>query len=486
MCLADLAEAAELSVPREVGTLDIARVTEDSRRVQPGALFVATSGGRSDGHDFAAQAVEAGAVAILGGCEGVSQLAGVPYLYHPHPRRALGLMAHRLVGDPSEAMCVVGVTGTNGKTSVVTLIAHVLNHAGHRAARFGTVGYDIADEHLPAPHTTPFGEDLAALFALARDRGMSHVAMEACSHALEQERVAGVHFTGAVFTNLTQDHLDYHGDMDTYRDAKVRLFDRVGADGFGVANMEDPAYASFLACCRGTRCTVGRGGDVRASHVVHGDRRTCFRVETPWGAEDISTALLGAHNVSNTLMAIAACGSMGLPMDVVAEALAEAVPVAGRFEVIDAGQPFRVVVDYAHTDDGLRNVLQAARAICDGRILVVFGCGGDRDRTKRPKMGAVAAELADYLVVTSDNPRTEDPDAIIREILPGIGRVQGGTGHCEVIVDREAAIFHAIAQAGPGDLVMIAGKGHEDYQILGTQKIHFDDREVARKALQGR
>lgn len=485
MQLAELA-AADFSVLPEAGALRVASVTGDSRRVRPGALFVATTGGRVDGHDFVPQAVQAGAVAVLGGREGLRNLCGVPYLYHASPRRALGRMAHRLVGDPSRAMTVIGVTGTNGKTSVVTLIAHMLNHAGHRAARFGTVGYDIGTEHLPAPHTTPFAEELAGLFALARDRGMSHVAMEVSSHALEQERVAGIRFTGALFTNLTQDHLDYHGDMQAYRDAKLRLFEQVPAEGFGIVNAEDPAHGDFLDVCRGVRCTVGRDGDVRAVRVEHGDRQTRFALESPWGGADITMSLLGAHNVSNTLMAIAACGCMGLPMDTVAAALAEARPVAGRFETIDEGQPFRVIVDYAHTDDGLRNVLEAARAICSGRILVVFGCGGDRDRTKRPKMGAVAAELADYLVVTSDNPRTEDPDAIIQDILPGIARANGGAAGCEVIADRRAAIYHAIGQAGPGDLVMIAGKGHEDYQILGTQTIHFDDREVAREALQGR
>ena len=483
--LGELARHAGAALPPGVrDDAPVSAVTEDSRRVQPGTLFVAAPGKHADGHDFAPQAAAAGAVAVLGAREGATALAGLPYVFHPHPRRALGLIAHRLAGDPSQAMPTVGVTGTNGKTSVCALTARMLNHAGNRAACFGTVGCEIGGQRLPAAHTTPFGEDLARLFAMARAADSTHVIMEVSSHALDQERVAGIHFAGAAFTNLTQDHLDYHGDMARYRAAKLMLFEKVrAAGGFGVVNVDDPQAEAFLAACGQTRCTVGRRGDVHAAEVEHGARRTRFRLESPWGAAEAATPLLGAHNVSNMLVAVGIGGCLGLSVEAMAAALSEAPPVPGRFETIDEGQPFRVIVDYAHTDDGLRNVLEAARAICAGRVIVAFGCGGDRDRAKRPKMGAVAARLADLVVVTSDNPRTEAPEEIIREILPGVEREQPDATRRWVIPDRREAIFHAISLAQPGDLVMIAGKGHEDYQIIGTTKIHFDDREMAREAL---
>ena len=466
----------------------ISSVTEDSRKARPGALFVAVAGGASDGHEFAPQAVAAGAAAILGDREGLIEFCGVPYLYSPHPRRAAGLAAHALAGDPSRQMKVVGVTGTNGKSSTVYLIQCILQHAGYRAAKFGTLGYEIGDELLPAPHTTPFGEVLADAFARAFTKGMTHVVMEASSHALDQDRVAGIDFDVAAFTNLTRDHLDYHKDMDAYRRAKLKLFECMAGPGkFTVVNRDDASAGHFIAASTVPCITYGAGGDCRASGIEAKLRRTCFRLDSPWGYATVETPLLGAHNVANILCAAAVCGGLNIPIETLVQGVAALRTVPGRFEPVDAGQEFQVVVDYAHTDDALRNVLQAARAICSKRVLLVFGCGGDRDRGKRPKMGRVAAELADFAILTSDNPRTEDPVRILLDVEAGL---QSAGWHKEqnylVIEDRAEAIAHALGMARPGDLVMIAGKGHEDYQIVGTERRHFDDRETARALLERR
>ncbi len=469
------------------GGCTVAAVTEDSRRVVPGTLFVAVGGGRADGHDYAEAAANAGAAAILGDRADLTELHGVPYIFVAHPREALGVLAHHLAGDPTKAMTVVGITGTNGKSSSVVLAQHVLNACGAPTSCFGTLGYDIAGEMIPAPHTTPFGEDLAEMFRRAHAAGQTHVVMEVSSHALEQERVAGIDFNVAMFTNLTQDHLDYHQDMGQYRDAKLRLFERVTGEGrFTVVNWDDPSAPAFLKASHVPCITYGHEGDCRARDIDMASGRTHFAVDTPWGEADVDLGLLGRHNVSNALGVIAICGGLGLPLENVTEALSKAPCVPGRFEHVDAGQDFQVIVDYAHTDDGLRNVLQASREICDGRVIVVFGCGGDRDRGKRPKMARVAADLADYGILTSDNPRTEDPGQILQDVEAGMMAAQKKKpDDYDVISDRADAIRQGISMAKPGDLVMIAGKGHEDYQILGETRIHFDDREVARSALGG-
>ncbi|MCX5758677.1 MAG: UDP-N-acetylmuramoyl-L-alanyl-D-glutamate--2,6-diaminopimelate ligase [Candidatus Hydrogenedentes bacterium] len=463
-------------------------VTEDSRRVRPGTVFVAAPGTRTDGHAYAQQAAGAGAVAIVGARRGVTSLYGVPYLFSEYPRRSLGLVAHALAGDPSRAMTVIGVTGTNGKSSSILLTQRVLEHCGHPTAAFGTLGYDIAGTTLPAAHTTPFGEELAEMFRRARDAGLTHVVMEVSSHALDQERVAGIDFDVAAFTNLTQDHLDYHPGMDAYRRAKLLLFERIqGPGSFTVVNRGDPSAPYFIAASRVPCYTYGAEGYVRPRDVRMGLDGTSFTIETPWGTQRIRTALLGLHNVANLLGVIAIGGGLGLPLESIAQGVESLEHIPGRFERVDAGQDFLVIVDYAHTEDGLHNVLNAARTVCENRVICVFGCGGDRDKTKRPKMAAVAARQADFAIITSDNPRTEDPLRIIDEVEAGMiasGKRSGA--EYEIIPDRAEAIRRALGFAKPGDLVLIAGKGHEDYQILGTEKIHFDDREVARAILEGR
>ncbi len=466
---------------------EVGSVTEDSRRVRPGTVFVAVQGEHTDGHDFATQAA-AGAAAFVGGREGLVELEGRPYFSVREPRRAAALIAHALAGHPSRGQIVIGVTGTNGKSSTVFMTQSILRGAGHPTANFGTLGYEIAGEMLPASHTTPFGEELAAIFARAKEAGQTHVAMEVSSHALEQDRVAGIDFNVAAFTNLTQDHLDFHRTMDNYMRSKLRLFERIEGEGrFTVVNADDPAAAFFVGASRVPCYTYGYGGVCRAEDFRTEIAGTRFQLATPWGNAPVEMNLLGRHNVWNALCAAAITGGLGVPVEQIAAGLKALRCVPGRFEPVVAGQAFHVVVDYAHTDDGLKNVLEAARGMCKGRLITVFGCGGDRDKTKRPKMGAIAARLSDFAILTSDNPRTEDPHRILLDIEVGVQREGKRKGDDYLVIEsREEAIRQAISMACKGDFVMIAGKGHEDYQILGDRRIHFDDREVARAALEGR
>lgn len=473
---------------REGAELDAVGVTEDSRRVRAGYLFVAVPGVKSDGHAYAEAAVRAGAVAILGDHAGITELAGVPYFSVAEPRRAAGLLAHAFAGNPSDKLCVIGVTGTNGKSSTIHLVQAILARAGHPCAKLGTLGYDFGGQHFDTDHTTPFAEDLALVFAQAVAAGCTHLVMETSSHALEQQRTAGIHFRVGAFTNLTQDHLDYHRTMDEYREAKLLLFRGLDPrQGLGVVNADDPSASAFAAATEAGCITYGKRAQVTARDVSYAIGGTRFTLSTPWGDADVVMPLIGQHNVSNALCAAAICGGLDVPVEDIAAGIAALKAVPGRFEPVHAGQDFFVVVDYAHTDDGLRNVLEVARGLTRGRLICVFGCGGDRDKTKRPKMGAVAARLADFSIVTSDNPRTEDPHRILLDIEVGMqhaGKKKGDDYW--VIEDRREAIERAIGAAKPGDFVMIAGKGHEDYQILGATKIHFDDREVARAVLEKR
>ena len=490
MNLCDVLHAAGETAPppgkaAEAALAAATHVTEDSRRVRRGSLFVAVPGAKGDGHAFAQAAKDAGAIAIVGEREGVTELEGLPYVQVRHARRTAGLCAHALAGNPAHGMTVVGVTGTNGKTSTAALIDAIFRAAGLRTALLGTLGYVVDGKLHEANHTTPFGEDLANIFAEARDAGVTHVSMEASSHALEQHRVAGIPFAAAAFTNLTQDHLDYHGTMEAYRDAKAILFRGLHpVTGLAVVNADDPAgdFYRNAAPCRSV--TYGANGNCRAVNVQATMNHTTFSLETPWGTHPVKLRLLGHYNVANALCAAAIGGGLGIALDTVVAALESQPCVPGRFEPVTSGESFQVVVDYAHTDDGLRSALDAARRLCGGRIITVFGCGGDRDKTKRPKMGNVAGRLSDYCILTSDNPRTEDPFRILLDAEVGLqqaGKKKGAD--YDVIEDRATAIRTGISMARPGDLVMIAGKGHEDYQIIGTEKTHFDDREVARLVL---
>jgi len=485
----------KLGITPEIPTdWSFSAVTRDSRRVRPGTLFVAERGARLDGHDFAEQAAAAGAVAIAGEREGLTTLAGLPYLRVPDARIACGVAAHALAGDPTRSLTVVGITGTNGKTSTAHMVEAILNHAGRPCANFGTITFRVGGEELPAPHTTPFAEDLVALFQKAQNSGQRHVVMEVSSHALDQERVAGILFDVAVFTNLTRDHLDYHQDMEAYFLAKRKLFERVGQfhppkeNGiapFTVVARNGDYWERFRQASPVPCLTCGPGGEIFAEKIQMTLSGSRFLLVTPGGTVPVSMRMTGAHNIQNALCAATVCVGLGVSLEQIAGGLESMPCVPGRFETVDRGQPFHVVVDYAHTDDGLRNVLEAIRPLCRGRIICVFGCGGDRDRGKRPKMGAVAAALSHYIVLTSDNPRTEDPLRILMDIEVGLQQ-QGKRKYedYEVVENREEAIRRAIRLARPDDVVLIAGKGHETYQIIGTEKYPFDDREVAARALE--
>ncbi len=493
MTLAEL--AAGLNVKDSGGNqqVSLAGLQYDSRRVEPGFLFVAIRGFKTDGHLFIGDAVARGAVAValeepLTAVAGAGRIPPVAWVQVDNTRRALGLLAARFYGYPSRRLRLIGVTGTNGKTTTTHLIQAVLEAAGRPAGLLGTIGNRLGDQILPAVHTTPEALDLQVLLDRLVNLGAWGAVMEVSSHALALHRVAGAEFDGAVFTNLTQDHLDFHRDMEDYFHGKARLFQELGqgvknGPKYAVINGDDPWSHRLAALTPVPVITYGcnEGVQVRAGDIhLEAGGFTCT-VTWPGGATRLGLALTGHYNVYNALAAFTVALQEGIDPGVAAAALAGVRGVPGRLEPINQGQPFTVVVDYAHTPDGLENVLRAARQVTRGRLLVVFGCGGDRDRGKRPLMGRAAAELSDYSIVTSDNPRSEEPEAIIAAILAGVRAVPGA--HYQVEADRRRAIAAAFTLAQPGDMVVIAGKGHENYQILKDKTIPFDDRQVAREEL---
>lgn len=461
-------------------------IAYDSRKVEPGYVFVAIEGFRTDGHLFAGEALEKGAAALVVS-KPVAVPGEVPLVRVPDTRLALALLAARFYGYPGHRLKLTGVTGTNGKTTTTYLLRAVYRRAGARVGLIGTVANWIGERKIPVTHTTPESLDLQKILAEMAGAGVDTVVMEVSSHALALKRVAGCRFDTAVFTNLTQDHLDFHKDMQDYLGAKKILFEE--AERVAVINGDDPAAPELRKACRGGVRVVTYGirekADVTAEKIDVHRKGTSFLARTPWGEAALNLKLTGSFNVYNSLAALAAGGAAGIPLAAMAAALEEVAGVPGRFELVDRGQDFTVVVDYAHTPDGLENLLRTARQICTGRLVAVFGCGGDRDRTKRPLMGEIAARGSDLPVVTSDNPRTEDPLKIIADIEEGVRKVRR-PGDYVVLPDRRQAIRYAIGSASAGDVVVIAGKGHEDYQIIGTEKFPFDDREEAARALEER
>ena len=461
---------------------EITGVCDDSRRVRPGDLFIARPGVSVDGAKFVRDAVARGAAAVVtqSPVEGVT----APQVIVPDAAAATSRIAEAFFGRPSRVLKVLGVTGTNGKTTTAYLIRHILSTLNHACGMIGTVEIDDGRSRVEADMTTPGAIRVSELLATMRDNGCRACAIEASSHALDQGRVAGVTFAGAGFTNLTGDHLDYHKTMDAYGDAKAKLFATLSPDAVAAVNADSPSHLRMIGNTAGRVVTFGIDGpaDYRATDYAVTAQGTRFVLTTPDGRADVGTRLVGRHNIENALCAITLCCEVfGLPAVVVAGALRTADGAPGRLQPVATGQPFAVLVDYAHTDDALRNVLTALRPLTRGRLRVVFGCGGDRDPTKRPRMAKVAEGLADDVYVTSDNPRTEDPQAIIRQIVSGFGTAAGGRFIIEP--DRRAAIDRAIADADSGDVILIAGKGHENYQIVGTEKHPFDDAEEARRAL---
>ena len=468
----------------------ITGVTDDSRAVGPGALFVAVKGERVDGHDYLDAAVKQGAGAV------VIQHGGpvpLPTIRVKNSRRVIGLLGAHFHGYPTSKLRVVGVTGTNGKTTTTYVCKSLLESCGRRVGLVGTVAYLVGNEIIPASHTTPGAIELQGLFARMVAAGLDGVIMEVSSHALALDRTAGAEFDVAVFTNLTQDHLDFHGTMEEYFRAKLRLFSGLGLEGRkagekrAIVNLDDPRGDAVRAACSVPVWTYGirKEADLQAHDVSLTPRGTTFRLNTPKGSIAIENNLVGEHNVYNLLAAIGVVLHEGMTLEQIQAGIADVSNVPGRFERVEAGQDFTVVVDYAHTDDALARLLTAAQALRTGRIITVFGCGGDRDRTKRPKMGRVAVRFSDVVVLTSDNPRTEDPAGILAEVEVGVKEALKERPEVDyaLVADRRLAIEHAIREARTGDIVLIAGKGHEDYQIIGTRKFHFDDREVAREAI---
>lgn len=471
-------------LPTPLASQIVTGLAYDSRQVERGFLFFAFPGSKADGRSFAAQALARGAVAV------VSDLALpadgiVPWLQVSHGRRALAAAAKRFYGCPDERIALIGVTGTNGKTTTSFAVDALLRNAGYTTALIGTIEYHLAGRVLPAANTTPESLDTFKLLAELVGLQGTHATMEVSSHALSLGRVYGLRFDTAIFTNLTRDHLDFHGTMDEYFLAKQRLF--TGENGVpprcAAVNVDDP-YGQKLQVHPQTqvlRFGLGEQADVRATDIRAGFDGLRFTIEQQGRSLAVRSPLVGTINVYNLLAAYCAGLNCGLAQDALAESIAQFTAVPGRFERVDAGQPFLVLVDYAHTDDALRNLIRAARELSPARVITLFGCGGDRDRTKRPLMGAAAAELSDFVVLTSDNPRSEDPLAIIKDALAGV--THSSTPYI-VEADRRTAIGAALQAARPGDIVLLAGKGHETYQVLQDRTIHFDDRECAREWLQ--
>jgi UDP-N-acetylmuramoyl-L-alanyl-D-glutamate--2,6-diaminopimelate ligase len=478
---------------------EVRGIAYHSGKVNPNFLFVAMRGAQFDGHEFIAEAVRRGATAVIAE-HAVSEAAGATYIQVPDSRKALAQVAAKFMGDPSSRLRVVGITGTNGKTTTTYLLESIFRHAGYRPGVVGTINYRFAGREMPAPNTTPESLDLHTLLAEMAEEGVSHVAMEVSSHALDQDRVEGVNFSVAVFTNLTPEHLDYHGTMESYSLSKARLFSHfleqsTGAGNkYAVLNQDDPLSAHLRTLTTAEVLTYGTGAgvDITIEAARISEEGISGSLRTPQGRIEIRSPLLGRFNLYNLMAAAAAALGVATPLEAIQAGLAACGAVPGRMERIQAAQDLTVLVDYAHTADALANVLSTLRELGARRLITVFGCGGDRDRTKRPHMGGTAARMSDVVVVTSDNPRTERPEAIVAEIEAGV-RAAGmspfsaasGQGYL-VEVDRTAAIGLALHLAKDGDIVLVAGKGHEDYQIIGKQKIHFDDRVVIKNVLESR
>lgn len=472
---------------------EITGIEHDSRKVGRGTLFVCIPGIHADGHAFIPQAVKAGAAAILTTRGNVEVPEGVAVLRVADLAEALDVIVPFFHDYPARSMRIIGITGTNGKTTTSYITRAILRQAGYKVGLIGTIQIMMEEETYPVHNTTPDVVELQHTLAIMRDKEMDYVVMEVSSHALDQNRVAGIEFDTAVFTNLTQDHLDYHKTFENYRLAKAKLFEKVSEAGVkkgktAVVNADDEAGKFMLehASCPHLTYAIHQDADLRAADVsVLASGTSLVLNHESFGRMALQLHLTGIFNVYNVMAAAGAALAEHIRPEVIASVLRSFVSVPGRFELVKAGQDFSIIVDYAHTPDGVENVLRTAREIARKKIIAVFGCGGDRDRTKRPIMGRLAAELADVVIATSDNPRSEDPEFILSEVEAGVKETIGRKHH-EKITDRRAAIFRAVELAEPDDIVIILGKGHENYQILQDKTIHFDDKEVAREAVAAR
>ena len=486
--LSALFEGVEVSVPGTAAGLEIRQVTCDSRKVQPRALFFALHGAKADGNTFLRDAVSRGAVAIASEeAAPVAMPPSVTWIRVPEARKALAITAANFFGQPASALQLVAVTGTNGKTTTTSLIDAIIKASGAKTGLFGTIAYHTPLKDYPAPNTTPESVDLQGFFAEIRDTGGRFAVLEVSSHSLAMDRVWGCHFAAAVFTNLTREHMDYHKTFEDYFAAKLKLFEGTGAGAPDTAVINtDDEYGKRLASLAKNAISYGlqSGAQLTTKKFQPSFSGLAFTAQTPNGKIEIESSLVGRINVYNILAAIGAAQALGLSNDVIASGIRNLKSVSGRFQPIAMGQPFLVVVDYAHTDDALENLIRTARELNPKRrIITLFGCGGEKDRTKRPVMGEVAGRLSDLTILSSDNPKSEDPLKIISDIVVGL---QKTNGKYMIEPDREKAIGLAIDEARAGDILLLAGKGHENYQILADRTLEFDDREVARRALRER
>jgi UDP-N-acetylmuramoyl-L-alanyl-D-glutamate--2,6-diaminopimelate ligase len=490
MTLAGVLEGVRLrgTLDRQWAGIEVAGLEYDSRKMKKDSLFFAFAGAHADGREFARDAEAKGACAVVSDLppgDGVS----IPWVRVEHGRKAMAAAAGNFYGHPDERVHFTGITGTNGKTTTAYLTDAMLRRSGTVTAMIGTIEYRIGEEHRKAPNTTPESLDVFRLAAELEERGGRYLTMEVSSHGLALARVYGMHFQTAVFTNLTRDHLDFHRTMEEYAAAKRLLFspDEGHAPQWAILNADDPASESMVPVGGGRviRFGISKGAELRAENIRSSFDGLRFDVVFQGRRQAIESSLVGRINVSNILAAAGVGLSYGMDLAAIAEGIRTSPPVPGRFERVDSGQPFLVVVDYAHTDDALRNVIRSARELAiqagKGRVITLFGCGGDRDRTKRPLMGEAVAEASDFVVLTSDNPRSEDPLDIMNDVMVGLRRFDTPL---VAEPDRAKAIARAVGEAKAGDVVLLAGKGHETYQILKYQTIDFDDRETARQVLQ--
>ena len=477
MRLRELLEGMEVISQTISPDTEITHVCVDSRATQKGSLFVAVPGNRCDGGHYARQAVDRGAVCVV--CQ--SELPpDLPWVKVRDARLALSQLACMWYGHPSRQLTMLGVTGTNGKTTVTYLLRHILQRTGMKTGLIGTVQNIVGEQTLPAQRTTPDALQIQQLLSAMTKNGCSHAVMEVSSHALDQHRAEGIDFAVGIFTNLTEDHLDYHGTMGCYCDAKAKLFQM---SRMGVCNADDPWTERLLAgaSCPSVYYGIHNPAEVWAEDIFLHSRSVDFTVCTARTRTPVHLGVPGRFSVYNALGAIAACGELGIPPEECAAALATFPGVAGRMEVVPTpGKPYTLLIDYAHTPDALENVLKTVRGFAQNRVIAVFGCGGDREREKRPLMGHIAGKLADLTIITSDNPRTEEPMAIIRDILPGIA---GAEDKYIVEPDRRGAIALAMGRAAAGDVIVLCGKGHETYQEIGDKTIPMDEREIVRSLL---
>ncbi len=487
-----------LRVKRRTGPFnaEIKGIAYDSRFVEKDYLFVAVKGFIADGHDYIRDALNRGAAAVISekavaDVTDAKQFAlqkNAAFIEVPDSREALAFISAAFYGSPSRSLSLIGITGTNGKTTTSFITKNIIDAGGRNAGLMGTICYITGDKRRSASHTTPESLDLQRCLSEMVYNKMHYAVLEVSSHALSLKRIEGCSFKAAAFTNFTQDHLDFHGTMDEYFKAKCQIFNYLAPDGTAVLNLDDPKIRPLARTlsCKVLTCGLEEDAMIRAENIRSQNKRPgtnipggmSFDVQTPVSRFTVNSRLIGRFNVYNILMSIGIAHSLGISDEVIQRGLADTKPVEGRFENIDAGQQFLCIVDYAHTDDALKKLIQEARPLTTGKVITVFGCGGNRDRTKRPLMGAVAAELSDFVIVTSDNPRNEDPMEIIRDILKGISK-----SNFMVQPDRAEAIKEAVAIAGEDDTVLVAGKGHEDYQEIKGERHHFSDKDVLREEI---